>query len=214
MAFETFLRLPEEKQQLIIREGLTEFSSKNYQDANTDEVIKACGISKGSLYHYFGNKKNFYLFLLSHSLSVFEGLNQEDYSNAQTFYEVIFQSLDAKMSIYNSYPLETALLTIAAKEQCAEVYNDKNQMMLSSMEHARQSYLHTMNAAVSFLPLKPSLDRAAVIKALNLYIDAIRTDYMMKYRDKPFAFFEDRALIKQQLRERLNLLLYGIAAER
>lgn len=212
MALETFLRLPEEKQQLIIREGLKEFSYKNYQDANTDEIIKACGISKGSLYHYFGNKKNFYLFLLSHSLAVFEGMNRDEYADAHTFYEVIFQSLDSKMSIYCSYPLETALLTIAAKEQCAEVAADKNKLMLSSMEHARKTYLNTLNIAVSHLTLKENLDRDAVLRALNLYIDALRNGYMLQYRDKPYAFLEDRELIKRQLKESLDLFLYGVVA--
>ena len=59
---EMFFRLPEEKQQRIINAGIEVFSNHEYKRASTDEIARKAGISKGLLFHYFHNKKSFYLY--------------------------------------------------------------------------------------------------------------------------------------------------------
>ncbi len=213
MSLETFLRLPEDKRNMIIRHGLMEFSARCYQDANTDVITKACGISKGSLYHYFGSKKSFYLFLLSHSLAVFENLSKGSITETKSFYEIIFDSLDLKLSMYQTHPLEIALLIMAAKEQSAEVNPDKKKLLMASMEHAQQKYFMTLRAAISRLPLKKSADTVMVTKGLNLYINALRTLYLEQYSDKPYAFFENKEMVKQEIKSYVDLFLHGVLEE-
>ena len=60
---EKFYCLPEEKQQRIINAGFQVFSDTSYRRAPVSDVAKAAGISKALLFHYFKNKKEFYLFL-------------------------------------------------------------------------------------------------------------------------------------------------------
>ena len=60
---EKFYCLPEEKQQRIINAGFLVFSDTSYRRAPVSDVAKAAGISKALLFHYFKNKKEFYLFL-------------------------------------------------------------------------------------------------------------------------------------------------------
>ncbi len=213
MSIETFLRLPEDKRNMIVRQGLMEFSAKSYQDANTDVITQACGISKGSLYHYFGSKKSFYLFLLSHSLAVFENLSKGSITKTNSFYEIIFDSLDLKLSMYQTHPLEIAFLIMAAKEQSAEVSPDKKKLLMASMEYAQQKYLTTLRAAISRLPLKKCADIAMVTKGLNLYINALRTLYSEQYADKPYAFFENKEMVKQEIKSYVDLFLHGILEE-
>jgi TetR/AcrR family transcriptional regulator len=61
---ERFQRLVPDKRARIINAGLAEFAAKGYRQASTDDIVARAGISKGSLFHYFGNKETFYLFLL------------------------------------------------------------------------------------------------------------------------------------------------------
>ena len=58
---EKFYMLPKEKQQIIINAGLECFGQYGYQKANTERIALKAGISKALLFHYFINKKNFYL---------------------------------------------------------------------------------------------------------------------------------------------------------
>jgi AcrR family transcriptional regulator len=61
--YANFLKLDKEKQERIINAGLSVFSKKPYKSASTDDIVDQAGISKGALYHYFKNKKNFFLYL-------------------------------------------------------------------------------------------------------------------------------------------------------
>lgn len=67
---EKFLSLPPLKQQKIINAGMEQFAIKGYARSSTNEITKDAHISKGLLFHYFRNKKEFYLFLVDHAVKV------------------------------------------------------------------------------------------------------------------------------------------------
>lgn len=58
--------LPIEKRERIIKAGLEVFSQEGYLNASTNKIVKIAGISKGSLFHYFGSKKGFYYYLIEY----------------------------------------------------------------------------------------------------------------------------------------------------
>ncbi|MGM0445781.1 MAG: TetR/AcrR family transcriptional regulator, partial [Bacillota bacterium] len=64
MPSKTFFNLSEEKKNKIIEAALKEFSLNDYNSASTNNIVKDAGISKGSMYQYFDNKKDLYLYLL------------------------------------------------------------------------------------------------------------------------------------------------------
>ncbi|MDR2654840.1 MAG: TetR/AcrR family transcriptional regulator [Oscillospiraceae bacterium] len=63
MPTQTFLNLPEEKQGRILRAAIEEFGKRNVQQANLANIISAAGISRGSLYQYFPNKEDMYIYI-------------------------------------------------------------------------------------------------------------------------------------------------------
>ena len=64
MPSETFSRLSEEKKDKLIKAAFKEFSNANFNDASINKIIKAAGISRGSFYMYFEDKKDLYFYLL------------------------------------------------------------------------------------------------------------------------------------------------------
>ena len=60
---ERFYQLPEEKQNTIINAGYRVFSRNSYKKSPMSEIADAAKISKSLLFHYFQNKRDFYLFL-------------------------------------------------------------------------------------------------------------------------------------------------------
>ena len=60
---EKFFSLPEEKQQKIMNAGFRVFSQNSYKKSPMSEIAQEAGISKALLFHYFRNKREFYLFL-------------------------------------------------------------------------------------------------------------------------------------------------------
>lgn len=62
MPKETFFNLNEEKQESVMRAAINEFSKQGFERGNIGEIAKKAGVSKGSMYQYFENKKELFLF--------------------------------------------------------------------------------------------------------------------------------------------------------
>ncbi len=54
--------------------ALMEFAVKGYDLASTNEMVKAAGISKGALFHYFASKKDLFLFLCDYVFGLSAGI--------------------------------------------------------------------------------------------------------------------------------------------
>jgi TetR/AcrR family transcriptional regulator len=52
--------MDEEKRDRIINSAIDEFAKYPYAKASTNNIVENAGISKGLLFHYFGNKKDLY----------------------------------------------------------------------------------------------------------------------------------------------------------
>ena len=64
MPSDTFLRLNDEKKKKLIDASFKEFSLYNFNDVSINRIIKEAGISRGSFYMYFADKKDLYFYLL------------------------------------------------------------------------------------------------------------------------------------------------------
>lgn len=64
----TFFNLPEEKRHKIIEAAAEEFAACGLENASTNRIIAASGISKGSFYQYFEDKRD----VFNHLLQVIE----------------------------------------------------------------------------------------------------------------------------------------------
>lgn len=64
MPKQTFFNLPEEKRKMIIDTALDEFGSQPYSNASLSRIVARAGIAKGSMYQYFEDKKDLFVYLL------------------------------------------------------------------------------------------------------------------------------------------------------
>lgn len=62
-----FWELPEEKRTQILSVCLEEFARYGYAGSSTNRIVERAGIAKGSLFKYFENKEDLYLFILDWS---------------------------------------------------------------------------------------------------------------------------------------------------
>jgi AcrR family transcriptional regulator len=51
---------PDERRAQLLALGLTLFGSRSYEDVSIEDIAREAGVSKGLMYHYFGNKRGFY----------------------------------------------------------------------------------------------------------------------------------------------------------
>lgn len=57
---ELFKNLPQEKREKVFDAAVAEFASKGYRNASMNSLVRAAGISKGSIFQYFRTKRNLF----------------------------------------------------------------------------------------------------------------------------------------------------------
>ena len=64
MPKQTFIKLPIDKRETLIRAAIKEFSRAPLFEASIANIVKEAGIPRGSFYQYFEDKEDLYYFLL------------------------------------------------------------------------------------------------------------------------------------------------------
>lgn len=57
-----------QREKELIDAALEEFTTRSYDNASLNNIIKSAGISKGTFYYHFSDKQALYLYLLEHSV--------------------------------------------------------------------------------------------------------------------------------------------------
>jgi AcrR family transcriptional regulator len=60
----TFLNLPEAKRRRIVDLAVEEFAAHAYREASLTRIVRRAGIAKGSIYQYFADKFDLYMYVL------------------------------------------------------------------------------------------------------------------------------------------------------
>ena len=66
----TFLNLSDSKQEKIIKDSIREFAEKGYDKGNIGEIAKNCNVAKGSMYQYFEDKRDLYLYSVKKAIEI------------------------------------------------------------------------------------------------------------------------------------------------
>lgn len=70
MPKETFNNLTPEKQEKVMRAAISEFIRQGFEKGNIGNIAKNAGVAKGSMYQYFENKKELFLFSVKWSMDL------------------------------------------------------------------------------------------------------------------------------------------------
>lgn len=97
--------LENEKVRRIIHESFKEFSIQGFEQASTNNIVKQANVSRGLLYHYFKDKKDLYVFLISYSVDVLTAAikGSVNYDERNIFKRLKVVTL-AKLNVFIQYP--------------------------------------------------------------------------------------------------------------
>lgn len=207
MDYPSFERLEENKKSSIINAGIQEFSAYTYDEASTDRITKNCNISKGLLFHYFGTKKNYYIYCVNYAFSL---LTQYDIPEIKgDFYNILFSEMEQKMLLCEKHPAEILFVNHVAKETASAVSKEKNILLA---QYAKQTQIRSKEilvAAVKTIQLK--VTQEAAIDCLQIYTGAVMSKYMAQFQNNPADFFVQKKKIKAEIKKYLDKMLYGIS---
>lgn len=102
---EKFKELSEEKQRPIIEAALKCFGKHGYKKASMNDIAQSSGVSKPMLFHYFGTKRDLYLYLSDYVRNVMiDAYNRNKINAYEDLFERIIMASKMKMGILEKYP--------------------------------------------------------------------------------------------------------------
>lgn len=110
MPTSTFNNLPEDKKHRIIEACFKEFALHDYKQASITRIVKKLGIAKGSIFQYFGSKKELYKFLVSYAgqkkLEVSKEMLETEMDDFFEWYKKVYSfgiQFDLKYPLYSGF---------------------------------------------------------------------------------------------------------------
>jgi len=122
-----FKSLKVEKQERIINAAIKEFVQSGFDKASTNEIVKEAGISKGSLFNYFNNKKELYFYLIEHCVQVVEKIYDLIDLNEPDIFIRLEKLGFKKLEIQRKYPQVFDFLFSLTQEESDEVRSEIKQ---------------------------------------------------------------------------------------
>ena len=120
MPRQTFLNLPEAKRARLMDALKAEFAARPYARASVDRVTAAAGVSKGSFYQYFQDKRDAYTHLVGELMSARIGLAGTPVPEA-SFAEVLTAVVRGSHDFRIRDPLAWAVLARACVDDAPPV---------------------------------------------------------------------------------------------
>lgn len=110
--------LPEEKRHAVLNAAFTCFGKDGYKKTAMSEIAGLANISKASLFHYFGTKKNLYFYLFGFSC---DKILAKSENGTEDFFECIEIGIRLKMEVTDKYPSMFDFLNSLAYENDTSV---------------------------------------------------------------------------------------------
>ncbi len=120
MHMKNFFALDEEKQTAIINAALQCFGKHGYEKASMNNIAQSANISKASMFHYFGTKKQLYEYLLDYSRNIILDSLQE-MNDSDDLFDRVLASSSMKLEVLKRNPYISQFIAGAWNENIAEL---------------------------------------------------------------------------------------------
>lgn len=135
MAIEKFLALSEEKQTTIRDAALACFAKHGYEKASINDIAVMAGISKASIFQYFGNKQTLYEYLFHYCVSQMKQAYDLDALDINAdFFDRVWAASVMKVENLKKHPYVAVFITSAVTEQAT----DLKDILTSAMEEGKR----------------------------------------------------------------------------
>ncbi|GAB4263839.1 TetR/AcrR family transcriptional regulator [Thermincola ferriacetica] len=124
MPRQTFFNLPEDKRKKIIDIALDEFAGRPYSKASLSRIVARAGIAKGSMYQYFEDKKDLFMYLLELAAREKLAYIEQEVDPSADFFTAFAQSMLAGIRFNLDHPKLSRVIANAMDSAGEEALHD------------------------------------------------------------------------------------------
>lgn len=160
--------MEETKRNTLITVAMSKFAKNGYKKTTTDEIISEAEISKGLLFHYFGTKKDLYIFLFEYANTTiiqkfFEQINMKE----RDILERLRNMFLLKLELTNKYPAIFDFVASAFFEEDPAVAAKIN-------EYSNQLYFDVQKEIIKDIDISLFKENVEVQKAIDIIIFTLK----------------------------------------
>jgi len=210
--YENFERIPAEEQQRILQACIQQFAQHGYQQASTNAIVKQASIPKGTLFFYFGSKKDLYLYVIDYAVERFvEAMDRwarEAGGEAETdLFERLLARGRRRMRFAVQEPSLYRLFFNAFLHTPPEISAEiEGRFAGYAAESARRLY-----AGLDRSRFRPGVQVERVVTLVNLVLEGIFSRYVSQFRQEnpedALALVEE---ISREVKEYFDLLKHSV----
>ena len=204
----TFENISEDKRQKIIAACLEEFASKGYKNASTNSMVINAQISKGLLFHYFGNKKNLYLYLLDLSMECFI---EKFYSYIEKPNSDIFERVMQRGIIKMKLAIEEPLMYKLVLEAFIDIPQELEEEITKRYEKLYSEHMPIAFEDVDYSLFRDDIDTKKAMEFMVLCFDALYDKYTKQFKGKALNISDDEIdnMVKEYY-EFMDMMKFGV----
>lgn len=203
-----FDNLPEGKKQRIIGVCIEEFALNGYDSASTNTIVRKADISKGILFHYFGSKKNLFLYIYDYAMSfLIEKYYAIKESQPSDLFERLVWFSNLEMKIAFEEPLLYKMIFEAFFSMPESLRSDMTKIYETYYAQAIPFVLENIDTS----KFKKDINPHRAIETVMLFMSGLTTKYLKEYNGKTveeILVLMDKLLIEYN--EYLDILKFGI----
>ncbi len=165
---DTFERLPELKKQRILDACIREFASYGYTAASTNRIIIEAGISKGTLFNYFGNKKQLYYYIVDYAIQEFK----DQYNKASSAYsDDLFERLKQRGFTKLKVAIDSPLIYEIIYKTFVSLSGEMKQEVMEKYQGLQGEAGQNMLAGLNLDLFRDDVDVKKVVEIVQIFLE-------------------------------------------
>jgi len=175
-----------EKQNFIIDAALQNFAMHGYKKTSINDIASTAGISKATVFHYFGTKKELYLYLVNtcvNSIST-EVIEKFDDSITDLFDRILYTS-ELKIALMKKHPNVPSFIQSAYFENADEVKEEIRTIF--GKDDGKTIGKKVTFEDADFSKFKDDIDPNLVMNMIEWIVEG----YMSKFKDAEETDFDE-----------------------
>ncbi|ACA46004.1 TetR/AcrR family transcriptional regulator [Clostridium botulinum] len=197
--------IPKDKKEAILEAALEEFTIGGYENASTNKIVEKAGISKGLLFHYFGNKKGLFVYVYNY---YFEFLKRELYMKVDTKERDILERVKKwtmiKMELMDKYPSVFMLFIKSTLNMPKDINSTLEKIQSKERMEAYENFLSN----IDYSRFKENIDIQKCLKILMWTLEKYGEEYIVLNINKPLLEI-NKDNIKKEIEEYVDILKAG-----
>lgn len=194
----------------IIAAAIREFAAAGYGAASTNRIVEAAGVSKGLLFHYFGDKKGLYVeAVLSSITQLMHRFDERLGPTSHDLFDRLRQYALAKWTLIEEDPSIFAFLQEAMADPPAEL---QAALQAATAEIAASTYARLFQE-IDTGTFRPGVTVEQAMHLISWTFDGLGKQYVTLLRQQPLDLGSVRSVMFGEVDTYVALLRHGIEAD-